>query len=193
MHLVLEPRARRGNAPRMVRALRLTLLGLATVAALAAAEEVYRWTDEQGEVHYTNDRSTIPEKFRKKAEPVKGGELFTVTPSQEGPSRTRAPEASADQGAPAQAPDEESWRRQFREAHQHIADLEKQIAEDRQMLDGGALAPKLTQGVMKMDPRFGETQERIQKNEQELARAREALDDLERKASQEAVPWDWRR
>ncbi len=115
----------------MLRVLRPALFCLAAVAALALAQEVYRWTDEEGEIHYTNDRSTIPEKFRKKAEPVKGGEVSTLKPSRQRPAPSAEPEVSgADQGASAPAPesDEDRWRREFREAHQRIADLESQIA-----------------------------------------------------------------
>ena len=32
------------------------------------SEEIYRWTDEKGTTHFTDDASTIPEKYRKEAE-----------------------------------------------------------------------------------------------------------------------------
>lgn len=35
------------------------------------SEEIYRWTDEKGTVHFTDDASKIPEKYRRDAEGTK--------------------------------------------------------------------------------------------------------------------------
>jgi hypothetical protein len=35
-----------------------------------SSEEAYRWTDEKGTIHFTDDASKIPEKFRREAEGV---------------------------------------------------------------------------------------------------------------------------
>ena len=35
------------------------------------SEEIYRWTDEKGTTHFTDDASTIPEKYRREAEEKK--------------------------------------------------------------------------------------------------------------------------
>ncbi len=35
------------------------------------SEEIYRWTDEKGTTHFTDDASTIPEKYRREAEKKK--------------------------------------------------------------------------------------------------------------------------
>ena len=35
-----------------------------------SSEEVYRWTDEKGTIHFTDDFSKIPETFRKEAEGI---------------------------------------------------------------------------------------------------------------------------
>lgn len=35
------------------------------------SEEIYRWTDEKGTAHFTDDASTIPEKYRREAEEKK--------------------------------------------------------------------------------------------------------------------------
>jgi hypothetical protein len=33
-------------------------------------EQVYRWTDEKGAIHFTDDVSKVPEKFRREAEGI---------------------------------------------------------------------------------------------------------------------------
>ncbi len=57
-------------------ALRLVLIailffGLFLMTPYLSSEEVYRWTDEKGTTHFTDDASTIPEKYRREAEEKK--------------------------------------------------------------------------------------------------------------------------
>lgn len=61
-----------------MRSLVLTLL-LASPAL--AEDQVWTWTDEKGEEHFTNDKASIPEKFRAKVRSTAGQELSVVKPS----------------------------------------------------------------------------------------------------------------
>jgi hypothetical protein len=38
------------------------------LVAHPAASEIYRWTDEQGNVHFTSDRNQVPSKYRNQTE-----------------------------------------------------------------------------------------------------------------------------
>jgi len=56
-------------------ALRLFLVailffGLFLITPYLSSEEVYRWTDEKGTIHFTDDFSKVPEKFRREAEGI---------------------------------------------------------------------------------------------------------------------------
>ena len=61
------------------------------------SEEIYRWTDEKGTVHFTDDASKIPEKYRGEAEGTKvigevakeDGEIREPGKSGEGADRVR--------------------------------------------------------------------------------------------------------
>lgn len=44
----------------------LILIGLIFCSVISAAQEVYRWVDEKGTVHFTDDLSQVPEKYREK-------------------------------------------------------------------------------------------------------------------------------
>ena len=48
----------------MKRASLFLLIGLLLVASVVSAQEIYRWTDEKGVAHFTDDPSLIPEKYR---------------------------------------------------------------------------------------------------------------------------------
>ena len=69
----------------------VALLGLWPAASWA---EMYRWTDEQGGTHYSQNLYSIPERFRSKAQPL----TFPERPASPAPSPSPA-EAVASQGA----------------------------------------------------------------------------------------------
>jgi len=48
----------------MKRASLFLLIGLLLVVSVVSAQEIYRWTDEKGVAHFTDDPSLIPEKYR---------------------------------------------------------------------------------------------------------------------------------
>ena len=75
----------------------LPVLALLLLALPAGAEEIYRWTDAQGEVHYTNDLATIPKTRRKSAVRTSGEELGAVLSGD-------APAATAPEAAPPSPP-----------------------------------------------------------------------------------------
>jgi len=47
------------------------LLWFSSDISFLFSEEIYRWTDEKGTTHFTDDASTIPEKYRREAEEKK--------------------------------------------------------------------------------------------------------------------------
>src|SRR5512137_2551716 len=49
----------------------ILFLGLFLMTPCLSSEEIYRWTDEKGTTHFTDDASTIPEKYRREAEEKK--------------------------------------------------------------------------------------------------------------------------
>ena len=83
-------------------------VGIALLVAAASAPclaDIYRWEDEDGVIHFTDNPSGIPEKYRRKAQdilkapPVAGKpSLSTIGPS---PPPTTAPPAPGDSAPPA--------------------------------------------------------------------------------------------
>ena len=71
--------------------MKLVGLLLVIVAVLAGAASVeaqtYRWTDEQGQVHYSEGLGSVPERFRSTAQPV----ASPSTPAAPEPSKEAAP------------------------------------------------------------------------------------------------------
>ena len=95
----IPPRARRGS-----RAIACAAALLAFSAAPSFAD-IFRWVDDQGTIHFTDDRSSIPERHRDNAGVVVL-EAPVVLPGVEAPPGRTAPAEPA--GAPDEAlPDED--------------------------------------------------------------------------------------
>ena len=73
----------------------LILMGLTFLSfSLAFGQEVYRWVDEQGTVHFTDDLGQVPEKYRDKVQkkrPPKEPPITQPTPPQFTPPQPPAP------------------------------------------------------------------------------------------------------
>ena len=80
--------------------LTLAVFGSIQSKALAA---VYKWKDDQGKVHFTDDKSKIPLKFRKQTQKMKGmaPPPQTAEESEEGAEKTAEGEKSPDAGSEA--------------------------------------------------------------------------------------------
>jgi hypothetical protein len=48
----------------------ILFFGLFAINPYLSSKEVYRWTDEKGTIHFTDDFSKIPEKFRRETEGI---------------------------------------------------------------------------------------------------------------------------
>ena len=64
----------------------LSTIGLLIFATLAFGQEVYRWVDEKGAVHFTDDLGQVPEKYR--------GQFQRERPPEEPPPTRPAPPPS---------------------------------------------------------------------------------------------------
>ena len=73
----------------------IILMGLTFLSfSLAFGQEVYRWVDEQGTVHFTDDLGQVPEKYRdkiQKKEPPKEPPITQPIPPQPAPPQPLAP------------------------------------------------------------------------------------------------------
>ncbi len=186
------------------------MVAIAALAALPAlAQPVYRWMDAAGEEHFTDDPSSIPAQYRKGARTLRGVDLGHVVPSRPEPApavqadrpETSSPaEGATDAGQTEQRREEareKVWREAFRLAHERVDGLETSLTTDRAALTdpvaAGLPVHRLPNGTVVPSPEFEALKERVALHEAELVKARDSLDDLERRASREAVPRKWRR
>jgi hypothetical protein len=110
----------------------LSTIGLLILATLAFGQEVYRWVDEQGTVHFTDDLGQVPEKYRdkiQKKEPPKEPPITQPIPPQPAPPQPLAPptgmEVEKGSGATPRQKDilgrgEEWWRAKVNEWNEKL-------------------------------------------------------------------------
>jgi len=111
----------------------IILMGLTFLSfSLAFGQEVYRWVDEQGTVHFTDDLGQVPEKYRdkiQKKEPPKEPPITQPIPPQPAPPQPLAPptgmEVEKGSGATPRQKDilgrgEEWWRAKVNEWNEKL-------------------------------------------------------------------------
>jgi hypothetical protein len=94
----------------------IILIGLILFFSLTFAQEVYRWVDEKGIVHFSDDLSLVPEIYRDQVPKTKPTQEPASPPSVESPKRMG--EEKGIESAPESAPEqkdilgrgEEWWR-----------------------------------------------------------------------------------
>jgi hypothetical protein len=74
----------------------LVLAGMLSGAAVTASAQIYRWTDERGEVRFSQGINSVPPQSR-------GAATMMSTPGPPAPPAPTAPEPASDGGAPAGA------------------------------------------------------------------------------------------
>lgn len=85
--------------------MRILLTAVLFLSTAAAAQTIYRWTDKRGEVHYTDDPSSLP--AGAKLETTEGEELMVVPAAKVPPpsiARPASPRPTRDGGVPAVSP-----------------------------------------------------------------------------------------
>jgi hypothetical protein len=165
----------------------------------AAAQEFYSWIDEQGVVHYTDDLSSVPEAQRATARTTRGadvGQLPSKKPSAP-PPKDAVPSEHLQDSPPAppppeQVPDtEQTWRAKFRDVHQRISRVERQIEVDEKELEN--TPESIPEGSSVANPEYVRLKNQIRDEQTNLDDLKKELNVLDRQASQQAVPREWRR
>jgi hypothetical protein len=205
------------------RLLRCAVLAVALQSAAARAEDVYVWTDADGETHYTNDVASIPEKSRRSVRKLEGtpdavaprSAIPGVEREKPAPKPGEGDVADAKKGGAADQPpppeaieeaiqapredekvNEEQWRTMFRKSNERVRRAERKAQRTREALNklpGQDLTSYDYAGNIVVDSRYQSLRTQLEEDEFQLNAAREELHDLERAAAREAVPLEWRR
>jgi hypothetical protein len=204
------------------RLLRCAAVAVALQTTAARADDIYVWTDADGETHYTNDIASIPEKARRTVKKLEGtpdavaprSAIPGVEREKPEPKPGEGEVADAKKPPPEQPPppqpieeaiqapredekvSEEQWRTMFRKSNERVRRAERKAQRTREALNklpGQDLTSYDYAGNIVVDSRYQSLRTQLDEDEFQLAHAREELHDLERAAARDAVPLEWRR
>ena len=172
------------------------LAAVLSIAPAALAEPIYRWIDENGVANYTNNPAKVPAGV--KAETTIGDEITVVASSRavsQG-AATAPVSLSTDILTPQERAVADQWRAAFRDVHARLAWLEMAVAMDKQRLQAEGAPFRSQRGRdyrASLESGNLDLQQRLEWNLAALKRTRAELDELERVASREAIPREWRQ
>lgn len=172
----------------------LILLVLLQLTALPVYAAFYQWTDDQGVVHFTDDRDKIPKQYRNRAkEPrIPKGTAPAPAPA---PAPQPAPELSPqvlEQLARPGGHDESWWRGRFAALRRELKGLEDSLPLKQEKLVELRRERRIyfrtrdREAVNAMDAEITGVELRI-------AQLRRQLEELELDAAKAGVPAEWRR
>ncbi len=174
----------------------LTCAALALGSSALAQDQVQSWVDEEGIVHYTNDPSEIPARYRRTTKQAGKAELDVIPAT---PHSTRTASGTEERRAGSRSGDEAQspayWHGEFRRAREAIARIEEEIAKDEELLanDRRNSFGHMSGGQHEFHlPGVKEAKERLPELRRELDQAKDDLRRLELRAADADVPQSWR-
>ena len=86
------------------------------LASPSFSQQTYRWTDDKGTVHFTDDASTVPDRYR--------GQVLSIEPPQPPPSNNLPPPKTAPSVKPKESPDR---------VQQYLEDHDRKVEEIKKL------------------------------------------------------------
>lgn len=181
--------------------LRALALTVAACLSFPAAADVYRWVDSRGDVHYTDDPSTIPQDRRAAAKKTEGDEI-TQLPNSVPLSPSLGEGGGGETGIKPswmkpKLDEEQLWRSRYQQAREKLGQAEQAVKTTRETLKDpdahGIPSMAFVRGEYRPNPAVEEVRQRLAKEEAALAQAKAALEELDGQASRAGIPSDWRR
>lgn len=185
---------------------------VALIAVPAFAQTIYSWEEKDG-THYTDDVSKVPKQKKVEERTVEARPVAAKQPA----ATTGTPAVPAAAPAPAPAgtkPSEGDWRDRFITAHRRIDSLKRDIAALEASLPPRTECVPQTTGIntfgtggstgvvgpngqvlnrCQVNPLHDRIRVQIAERGVELKDAELDLEQLDRRASEDAVPREWRR
>lgn len=110
------------------------LVAMLLLYPLSALAQTYEWTDQQGNIHFTDDRGNIPKKYRKKAKVLgeDSGQPVISETTEPAKGKGKGEEGEKEKGKGKSlygGRDESAWRNDFRASKSAVQQTESEIAE----------------------------------------------------------------
>jgi len=103
------------------------LVGLILYSAVSFSQEIYRWVDEKGTIHFADDFTLVPEKYRDQIQKRKPSEKPSPPPTRPpiGPEATGPTAESTPEKKDLLGRGEDWWRAKMKEWNDKLSNAEK--------------------------------------------------------------------
>lgn len=104
----------------------MILVGLIFYSGMSLSQEIYRWVDEKGIIHFADDITLVPEKYRDQVQKRKPPEIPSPTPAKpsEGPATTETTQPKPER-KDLIGRGEEWWRAKMKEWNDKLSNAQK--------------------------------------------------------------------
>ncbi|HET6421222.1 MAG TPA: DUF4124 domain-containing protein [Geobacteraceae bacterium] len=156
---------------------------------------VYEWKDDQGVVNFTDNPDKIPAKYKKR---VKKRSSTDTETTESVPVTTRQTTPPAE-GQPVKEKEilygghnEDWWRSAFGKIREELKSIQDKLPEKKQDLEVARRKMAIYQ-YPQYRQAYYELKSEIEKDEARIGELNKQLESLDKDASRDAVPFDWRK
>lgn len=172
----------------------LLLLLILSLSAPACAE-IYKWVDDKGVVNFTDNRESIPAKYRKKVNVISSDKTgpSASSPGDEGRTSGSASGSAASKGDKLYGGHDEAWwRDRYGSLRAEIKDLQDNLPKKRQELEQLNRKYKLFTYGRNREAYQAKAAE-VKGDEDRIKDLQEKLNELENEAGRAGIPFEWRK
>lgn len=167
----------------------ILLMGMMATAGTASAD-IYKWTDDAGGVHFTDNLDKVPVKHKKNVQKMEVTPVIEKTERQ--PAQPAVAPGSTGAASLYGGHDESWWRSRFAALRNEIKVIQDALPDKREQF-----TIRHRKYVIYSKPRdrvaSNEINAEIKKDEARIEELQKQLADLDSEASKAGVPMDWRR
>ncbi len=157
----------------------------------AYGQQIYRWIDEKGTVHFSDDLTLVPERYRNQVEkkrPSKEPDSSPSAPSRETGGKTEPPSPPAKKDL--QGRGEDWWRAKIKESNDKIEEAQKKydsasqaLKDKERQLEDSKFRPHSQR--KKLEKEVKELEGKAKERERELGEARNMVEKVLPKQAEE--------
>lgn len=162
---------------------------LAVVAGFTAVAQAdtYRWVDDKGVIHFTDNPDRIPSKYLKRVQEVSSQESPAPIPQRQSQTATRDSSPDLPGGLSEQA-----WRSRFSALRAELKALKDELPVKREALDQFRRKRIIYQRPQDRSA-YNQQMEKIERDEARISELEAQLAALDIEASRAGVPLGWRQ
>jgi chromosome segregation ATPase len=169
-----------------MRTMALLILMLVSSSWMAHSQEIYRWVDEKGAIHFTDDFTLVPEKYRDQVQKRKSSEKSAPEParSSAGPEAARPTPESTPEKKDLLGRGEDWWRAKVKEWNDKLANARQNYEQayadfkvkEKEYEDSKFKPDKFKRKLRKIEAEKKEAESNVKHWEEQMEEAKNMLE-----------------